>query len=277
MSKRTPLRHERRQELLAEQALFGLTPEQQRELAALGGEEVDELRLTAAALDIALHESSGGDSLPADVRQRILAAASQARSTSKTSAVPASPGPSLGGGSFGVGRRELLAWFAAAAAVAVAAFVRPQTEEDPFTAKAIEADLRQLRTRPGNQVIEVAWTRGEDPTAAHASGEVWWCPRKQLGVMKFRGLAPNNPQESQYQLWIFDAERDPRYPINGGLFNMPAGRDEVWAPIRLPMPVKKASLFAVSVEKPGGVVVSDRSRLALMAPVDERVANGAKR
>ena len=43
--------------------------------------------------------------------------------------------------------------------------------------------------------------------------------------MRFRGLAANNPTQIQYQLWMFDAERDERYPVDGGVFDVPAGGD----------------------------------------------------
>ena len=46
---------------------------------------------------------------------------------------------------------------------------------------------------------------------------------------------------------------------------VPPGGGDI--PIRATLPVGQPTLFAVTVEKPGGVVVSDRSQLALAAPV----------
>ena len=40
---------------------------------------------------------------------------------------------------------------------------------------------------------------------------------------------------------------------------------EVIVPINAALPIRDAAAFAVTVEAPGGVVVSDRSRLALLA------------
>ena len=51
------------------------------------------------------------------------------------------------------------------------------------------------------------------------------------------------------------------------MFNIPAGKKEVLIPIDSRLPISKATLFAITVEKPGGVVVSDRKRLPLLAPV----------
>jgi hypothetical protein len=49
--------------------------------------------------------------------------------------------------------------------------------------------------------------------------------------------------------------------VNGGVFNVPADSSEVLVPIRAALPVHLAKAFAVTIEKPGGVVVSDRDRV----------------
>ena len=122
--------------------------------------------------------------------------------------------------------------------------------------------LAELEGRPGTRVI--GWNTTEDPAAAGADGAVIWNGDVQAGVMRFEGLQPNNPAEWQYQLWIFDAERDERFPVDGGVFDVPAD-GETLVPIRASLPVGKAVLFAVTVEQPGGVVVSSRERIALVA------------
>jgi anti-sigma-K factor RskA len=104
----------------------------------------------------------------------------------------------------------------------------------------------------------------KDPAAAGASGDVVWDPVKQRGFLRFAGLKPNDPRRHQYQLWIFDGERDQRYPIDGGVFNVPEDASEVVVPIRAALLVHDAKAFAVTVEKPGGVVVSDRSRVVAL-------------
>ena len=86
--------------------------------------------------------------------------------------------------------------------------------------------------------------------------------------MRFSGLQANAPTDFQYQLWIFDAERDERFPVDGGVFDIPVGQDEVVVPIDARLPVGEATLFAVTVEAPGGVVVSDRSRIAVVASAE---------
>ncbi|MEM7756475.1 MAG: hypothetical protein AAF297_12690 [Planctomycetota bacterium] len=85
--------------------------------------------------------------------------------------------------------------------------------------------------------------------------------------MRITGLTSNDPDEWVYQLWIFDKTRDAgdlsQRPVDGGVFNFDAAmRDpdtgDVLVPINAKLPVGEAFLFAVTVEKPGGVVVSDR-------------------
>ena len=84
--------------------------------------------------------------------------------------------------------------------------------------------------------------------------------------MVFSGLPVNNPNVEQYQLWIFDTDKGQDHPVDGGVFDI-AGTKQVVVPIDARIPVNKAVQFAITVEKPGGVVVSDKSRLPLLAEV----------
>jgi anti-sigma-K factor RskA len=76
---------------------------------------------------------------------------------------------------------------------------------------------------------------------------------------------PNDPERAQYQLWIFDAARDDRYPIDGGVFDVPPGRNELIVPMHPTLPVARAVAFAITVEPPGGVVVSNREKVVAFA------------
>jgi hypothetical protein len=55
------------------------------------------------------------------------------------------------------------------------------------------------------------------------------------------------------------------YPVDGGVFEIPADGGEVVIPIEAKLPVGQPTLFAVTVEPPGGVVVSSRERIVLVA------------
>jgi hypothetical protein len=80
-------------------------------------------------------------------------------------------------------------------------------------------------------------------------------------VLRVQGLAANDPAREQYQFWIFDEAQE--HPIDGGVFDVTAGETLVLIDAKLR--VQKPTLFAVTREKPGGVVVSDQKRIVLVA------------
>jgi len=96
------------------------------------------------------------------------------------------------------------------------------------------------------------------------SGDVVWADDSQTGYMRFAGLPANDPTVTQYQLWIVDPERDER-PVDGGVFDIPAGQGEVIVPIRAALVVDNPVAFVITVEKPGGVVVSAQETVAAIA------------
>jgi anti-sigma-K factor RskA len=101
----------------------------------------------------------------------------------------------------------------------------------------------------------------KEPAAAGMTADVVWDPATQRGYLHVVGLAHNDPKLRQYQMWIFDGQRDQRYPVDGGVFDMPENGSEVVVPIRAALLVHDAKAFAVTIEKPGGVVVSARDHV----------------
>lgn len=99
------------------------------------------------------------------------------------------------------------------------------------------------------------------------SGDVVWSDEKQKGFMRLRGLPVNDKSKSTYQLWIFDKTQDPKTPIDGGTFDVDKN-GEVIIPIDAKLKALGPALFAITIEKPGGVVVSDRKRMAALAKVE---------
>ncbi|MFM1822329.1 MAG: hypothetical protein RI967_595 [Planctomycetota bacterium] len=155
-------------------------------------------------------------------------------------------------------------WLVAAASIA-------------FGAAATWALLDAGRTREQPTATDPAAFLTAHPTAVHwpwtptadehvvapVSGEAYFDPSTGDGLLVIDGLAPNDPNAEQYQLWIFDERRDERYPVDGGVFDVPASGHAV-VPIHAKLAVARPTLFAVTVERPGGVVVSER-RIALVA------------
>lgn len=117
-----------------------------------------------------------------------------------------------------------------------------------------------------HDLVLLPWSATDDVAAAGAAGDVAWSSARQEGYLRLRGLEANDPRASQYQLWIFDPTRADweAKPVDGGVFDVPAGA-EVVVPIDPKLRVGRAALFAVTVEVPGGVVVSDRERVVLTA------------
>ncbi len=96
-----------------------------------------------------------------------------------------------------------------------------------------------------------------------------WNNAEQTGYLRIHGLAVNDPSKMQYQLWINDAARPSYALVDGGVFDV-HGTGEVIVPIDAKIEVFRPNLFAVTTERPGGVVVhedSEDSKIILAAPV----------
>jgi len=291
----------RAQELLLARATQGLTDDEAAELVALGADEDVSLDLAAAAVDIATLEI---EPMPTGVADKVLVAAGIRPSNMQvpttlagvTPAPPARPTPVPGVPVFhpehpspprptppGVPiliRRSrapmIVAWTAAAAGILLgvgallwASHKQPEkvTVEVPVIkvpATPAPAAARQQLLASAADVRTLAWTATTDPAATAAKGDVVWSASKQEGYMRFVGLAANDPSKTQYQLWIFDKDRDDKYPVDGGVFDVgPNG--EVVIKISPKLHVAEPVLFAVTVEQPGGVVVSKRERIVVTA------------
>ncbi len=156
-------------------------------------------------------------------------------------------------------------WVVAAAAVAAWMVVPSPLARRPGSAgDASAADAAALAADAS--MLHAPWAASADPAARSATGEVVWDAATQRGVLRIRGVVPNDPRLAQYQLWIIDGDRDARYPVDGGVFDV-SSDGEVLIPVRARLHVGRPTLFAVTLEVPGGVVVSSRERLVLAAPV----------
>jgi Anti-sigma-K factor rskA len=162
-------------------------------------------------------------------------------------------------------QRTIAPWLAAAACLLVAAGAvwfawQRQQRGAPIVSPgdARSALLASADAKP------IAWSATADPNAKGASGDVVWSTAQQRGYMRFVGLAANDPKQFQYQLWIFDKDRDDKYPVDGGVFDV-SSTGEIIVAISPKLHVTDATLFAVTVERPGGVVVSKRERIVVTA------------
>lgn len=95
---------------------------------------------------------------------------------------------------------------------------------------------------------------GSDSRYAGVTGDVVWSDRHQAGYLRLANLPVNDRAVAQYQLWIIDPDRD-QHPVDGGVFDVTAS-GEVIIPVQAKLGVDRPTTFAITLEKPGGVVVS---------------------
>lgn len=247
------------EELLVQRATEGLSAQEAAELAALGAEDDNSFDLAVAALDIA---TTRPEPLSPQVLERILISAGAGAS------VPARalPAPHRG-------RSEWFAWTTAAFGMAAAATAvfwatsqKPKVEiRDRVVAPVVRSDKDarlELLKAPDTQAIP--WTPTKDPAGQTARGDIVWNPSRQEGFVQIEGLAANDPKRAQYQLWIFDKTRDDKFPVDGGVFDVGA-TGETLVRITPKLRIGEPVLFAVTLERAGGVVVSNRERIVITA------------
>ncbi|MGH9819946.1 MAG: anti-sigma factor, partial [Pyrinomonadaceae bacterium] len=126
---------------------------------------------------------------------------------------------------------------------------------------------RQRMMDSSPDMIKASLAKGNVGEITDISGDIVWSDTKQAGYMRLRGLPMNDKSKRQYQLWIFDETQSTKTPIDGGVFNVDEN-GEVVIPVNAKLKAKKPYQFAVTIEKPGGVVVSDRKYIAALAKVE---------
>jgi hypothetical protein len=288
--------HPRAEELLVERALRPLDDGEYAELDQLGAANDETVDVAAAAVVIA---TTRVESMPAHVTDRILAAAPKQDFTRTLPGVIAVPpeGPALPRDTV-VGmevaayappqphyapppayappidelaarraapkKRVVVPWLMAAACLLVAGGALWLAWRKDRGSAVAPSEARADMLASAADAAKLSWTATPDPNAHGASGDVVWSSTQQRGYMRFVGLTPNDPTQYQYQLWIFDKDRDDKFPVDGGVFDV-SSTGEVIVPISAKLHVNEATLFAVTIEKPGGVVVSKRERIVVTA------------
>jgi len=162
-----------------------------------------------------------------------------------------------------MGLREITAWLCMAASIALALSVWLPSKRDWNVSLQKQRD-GLIASAP--DIVRSKWeSTALDQKPGVELGEVAWSTASQQGFMTIRGLSVNDATKEQYQLWIIDPTRDDK-PVDGGVFDISSAGESI-VPIRAKLRVDKPTVFAITVEKPGGVVVSDQKRLPLLAKV----------
>jgi anti-sigma-K factor RskA len=271
------LNEEQLLDLLCKQAVTGLDSSELEQMKALEKSfpewaDDDSFEIAAAAINV----SGLGDidPMPAHLRSIIVADSAKFFDAQEESIQP----------TFGFAPKksvwQSLGWgVAALACIALAvnvyltrlqpqnnqAILIPQVTQSPTPKPDVSQQFAQFLASDPN-VIKAEVAKADPKSPVEITGDIVWSAEKQEGFMRFRGLPANDPTKSTYQLWIFDEAQDEKYPVDGGVFDV-NNDGEVIIPIDAKINVKNPKLFAVTKEKPGGVVVSDRKGIIAVAKV----------
>ena len=272
--------------LLADHALGELTPEQQRELEQLLADRPDTdpagLERVAAALEISLTVDQLTP-LPHQLKARLIESIPQDTGTTPASAAPATatatatatanataPGSAsaapLPRGLLGVNWVVVWGWtgWAVAAGLLLWLVSQQRDREADFLPRAMFSPVnlhfataqQKLRSKT-DDVVCGQWERSPEsdlPWAVAAEGELIWSQKLQCGLIRVKGLPPNDPQREQYQVWIRDSHRPHDHPIGAGVFNV-GPSDEAVLLIHPRIVVHAHDRFFISREPSGGSIL----------------------
>jgi len=281
-------------DLLTKKAISGLDDSEQAQLAQISesGETDDfrSLEMTAAAINLA---GLAEEPMPAHLYSKISADAGQyigaASTVADSASVPKSEESPILTKEQIFSKPRSRTWFgwlgwAAAAAACIALAVnlwftrtQPAPVERAQNAPPVEtppnitpAQAREEMLRSGAGMVKASWTAGNVKNM-QVAGDIVWSDAKQTGFMRFRGLPVNDPSKGTYQLWIFDKTQDKATPIDGGTFDVNSN-GEVVIPINAKLKAVGPEMFAVTMERPGGVVVSKREKIVAIAKVETQAS-----
>ncbi|MGD9561964.1 MAG: anti-sigma factor [Pyrinomonadaceae bacterium] len=258
-------------DLLYDRYAFGLSEEEAAELERLGYDpsEAESIERTIAVLGLTGLDPEAR--MPDSLRSKLTLDADKffGSKPADDAAVPQRQ-IVLDGGS----ARPWFGWlgWAAAAAACIALAVTllvPRTGDvvvvpptpTPEERLTPAQERQKLIGSPGLVTAEWAKAKMEEITV---SGDVVWSPGKQTGYLRLRGLPKNDPTKESYQLWIVDPSQEK--PIDGGVFDITVDGEAI-IPIDANLNAPNPKLFAITIEKPGGVVVSEMKKFAAQAPV----------
>ena len=281
------MNEERNQEmlnLLADRAVFGLNEAESVELEKLLREfpalkDDDSFEIAAAAFNLVSLEAN--ESLPNHLNSRILADADRYFAAGETE-----PETYQKTFAFAPQKRSLwnsLGWAAAVLACIIlalnlwttrvkapdAATVNPTPTVAPLPSPAAlnPARQREQLLASANDVVQKNWTEFNPKKPRGITGDVVWSNSAQKGFVRFRNLPVNDKNKETYQVWIFDEKQNLKTPISGGVFDIDE-TGEVIIPLDSQIKVRKPVQFAVTAEKPGGVVVSKLGKVMAVAKIE---------
>jgi hypothetical protein len=281
---------ERTVDLLVQRATVGLDEAEQTLLGQTkdGAGTTDDISYDLAAAAIGLIDIDTNESMPEHLFAKVRASADE------FFAIPdqtAAEGLKIAGSQpdkdddyqklFYVEPRRSWSWLgwaaAAAACIALAINIGLTRMNGPETVIVQTPEPTPVKLTPEQELAgfmasqkdmtKAAWTVGNMKDAKSISGDVMWSDKEQKGYLRIQGLPVNDRSKETYQLWIFDKTQDPKTPINGGTFDVNSTGETIFA-INTKLRAEGARMFAITMEKPGGVVVSKSNKIAALAKVE---------
>lgn len=262
-------RHERLLELLADRATGALSDAERAELDVLLDRQDHEIDSAIAGL-LNAFEDPAPRAMPAALKDRLAAEGERLLASGQLSAARPGDGEPAAALRAPVAYRfPSGGWMAAALfALIAAAGWWPRLAGPP----TFRQELARLTEQdPATEIVE--FEAMKDPAAgAGLKGKIYWSQARQQGYMRIKDLASNDPSREQYQFWFFDKSRE--HPVDGGVFNLADGQvdratGEYIIPIHAKLTVREPVMFAVTVEQPGGVVVTKKERVVMIGKPPE--------
>lgn len=271
-------------ELLADEAIFGLSDEELAELAELEKNfpdfetESQSLEFSAAAVSMVNLDTS--EPLPAHLRTKILADADKYFAAREKPVSQVEESEELQPTFTFEPQKSIwnwLGWAVAAAACVALAFNIYTTRINPTVIGGVTptptvtpkkeltiAEQREQLLASAKDLVKTNWTDFDPKKPKNVQGEIVWSNAEQKGFVTFRGLPVNDKTKETYQLWIFDKDR--KNPVSAGTFDV-TGTGEIIVPLDSALKIQEPQMFGVTAENPGGDMVPNLKNVMAVAKV----------
>ena len=176
-------------------------------------------------------------------------------------------------------------WIAAAASLAFAAtlyfgrtpavlpapgggIVKATAAAPESPADRARATLDRILNSHGTQTVVAPLMEADGSAGPPAPvGQVVWNGDSNEGVLVLANLPAIDTPGDAYQLWVVDAMRDERFPVDAGTFHVEPGTNKGLIQFSAKLPVAYPRAFAITIERAGGNVVSSQPPLVVGTPL----------
>lgn len=273
-------------DLLILKATGGITKEESEQLIKLEemySEFKDDISFELAAAAISLVDLSAEEQMPAHLQARILADAERFYGSPETEIKTLKDSGGEQEEEFQKTfdfepKRSIwqsLGWLVAAFTCIALAVVlwndyrrpKPEVVQNPPpqitpTPTPALGEQRQQLIASMPDVAQKNWSDFDPKKPLNVEGDVVWSNTAQKGFLRFKNLPINDKARETYQIWIFDETQ--KNPVSAGVFDANEN-GEIIVPMNAAIKVSKPTMVGITVEKPGGVMVSGLEKVMAVA------------